>query len=320
MRLICRRHCTARSSTEESLAQGHFWSRSVVSSVSDVQHAALASPNKQTFGARQVFRSQDITIHEQLDLARHWGPLHKQATTPIPKEPGLEEVDGSWRYVKPSSMGFTLTPYSPPSVVYNDSSHRPDTAAFSSLDLWHSDVSYELQPPSTTSLKVITGPEVGGDTLWSSAYALYSSLSPGFQTYLEGLSAVHSGVAQADGARAAGLPIRREPIETVHPVVRVHPTTGWKSIYVNPGRLYRCYESCPLSHPAAAPPGYTQRIVGIPKAESDAILAFLFSQIAQNHTFHVRYRWEVNDVAIWDNRVKCFFFPPSTRLRPSARL
>jgi len=182
-------------------------------------------------------------------------------------------------------------------VVYNDSSRRPDTAAFSTLELWHSDVSYELQPPSTTSLKVITGPEIGGDTLWSSAYALYSSLSPGFQAYLEGLSALHSAVAQADGARAAGLPVRREPVETVHPIVRVHPATGWKSVYVNPG--------------------FTRQIVGVPKAESDAILAFLFAQIAQNHTFHVRYKWEPNDVAIWDNRVvshtATFDFWPSTR-------
>lgn len=67
------------------------------------------------------------------------------------------------------------------------------------------------------------------------SYALYSSLSPGFQLYLEGLSALHSAVAQADGARAAGLHVRREPIETIHPVVRVHPATGWKSIYVNAG-------------------------------------------------------------------------------------
>ena len=66
-------------------------------------------------------------------------------------------------------------------------------------------------------------------------YALYSSFSPGFQKYLEGLRAVHSAVAQADGARAAGHTVRREAIETVHPVVRVHPVTGWKSIYVNPG-------------------------------------------------------------------------------------
>lgn len=67
------------------------------------------------------------------------------------------------------------------------------------------------------------------------SYALYSGLSPGFQKYLEGLKAVHSAVAQADGARAAGLPVRREAIETVHPVVRVNPATGWKSVYVNPG-------------------------------------------------------------------------------------
>ena len=128
-------------------------------------------------------------------------------------------------------------------MVYNDSLSRPDPAAFSRLELWHSDVTYELQPPSTTSLKLLTAPEVGGDTLWSSGYALYSSLSPGFQTYLEGLSALHSAVAQADGARAAGLPVRREPIESVHPVVRVHPATGWKSVYVNPG-------GCPLCHRA----------------------------------------------------------------------
>ena len=69
-------------------------------------------------------------------------------------------------------------------------------------------------------------------------YALYSSLSPGFQKYLEGLSAVHSGVAQAEGNRAAGLPVRRKEVENIHPIVRVHPVTGWKSVYVNPGKAY----------------------------------------------------------------------------------
>ncbi|KAM5537246.1 hypothetical protein V8D89_009179 [Ganoderma adspersum] len=207
------------------------------------------------------FRDQELSIHEQLELARHFGPLHKHATTPIPREPGLEEVH----------------------VVYTDGTRRPDTSAFSKLDLWHSDVSYERQPPSTTSFKVITTPPYGGDTLWSSGYALYSSFSPGFQKYLEGLSAVHSGVAQADGVRAAGQTVRREPVETVHPVVRVHPVTGWKSVYVNPG--------------------FTRRIVGVPKAESDAILSLLFHQIAENPDFQVRYRWQPNSIAIWDNRV-----------------
>ncbi|KAN0141095.1 alpha-ketoglutarate-dependent sulfonate dioxygenase [Lactarius tabidus] len=204
-----------------------------------------------------VFRNQEINIYEQLDLGRHWGPLHKHGRTPIPQEPGLEEVQ----------------------VVYGDSSNRLDPTA----KRWHTDVPYELQPPSSTSLKMLTSPESGGDTLWSSCYALYSSLSPGFQTYLESLSAVHSAIERAERARATGTPLRREPIETVHPIVRVHPATGWKSIYVDPVT--------------------TKRIVGVPKAESDAILAFLFSQISENNGFQMRHKWEQNDVVIWDNRV-----------------
>ncbi|PCH42062.1 TauD-domain-containing protein [Wolfiporia cocos MD-104 SS10] len=221
------------------------------------------------------FRDQEISIREQLELARHFGPLHKHATTPVPREPGLEEVH----------------------VVYNDASRRPDSTTFNKLELWHSDVTYELQPPSTTSLKVITGPPYGGDTLWSSGYALYSSFSPGFQKYLEGLSAVHSAVAQADGSRAAGFTVRREPVETVHPVVRVHPATGWKSIYVNPG--------------------FTRRIVGVPKAESDTILNLLFRELSINPDFQVRFHWEPNSIAFWDNRIvthsATFDFWPHTR-------
>jgi len=168
-------------------------------------------------------------------------------------------------------------------VVYNDASRRPDPSAFTKLELWHSDVTYELQPPSTTSLKGITIPPSGGDTLFASMTALYSSLSPGMQTYLEGLSAVHSATAQAQGARAAGTHVRRREVETVHPVVRVHPVTGWKSVFVNPG--------------------FTRRILGVGKAESEAVLGFLFSQMEGNQDYQVRLRWERDSVAIWDNRV-----------------
>jgi len=221
------------------------------------------------------FRDQDISIRELLDLHRHFGPLHKHATTGVPREPGLEEVH----------------------VVYNDASRRPDPSAFAKIDLWHSDVTYEIQPPSTTSLKLIEGPPYGGDTLWSSGYALYSSFSPHFQKYLESLYAVHSAVAQADGSRAAGHTVRREAIETIHPVVRVHPATGWKSVYVNPG--------------------FTRRIVGVPKAESDAVLSLLFHQISDNPDFQVRFHWEPSSIAMWDNRIvthsATFDFYPHTR-------
>ncbi|KAF8265423.1 alpha-ketoglutarate-dependent sulfonate dioxygenase [Lactarius quietus] len=202
-------------------------------------------------------RNQDINIHELLDVMRYWGPLHKNARTPVPQEPGLEEVH----------------------VVYSDSSNRTDPTA----KRWHTDVSFEIQPPGMTSLKILTGPETGGDTIWSSGYALYSSFSPGFQTYLEGLSAVHSAIEPAQNASAGGVHIRREPIETVHPVIRVHPATGWKSVFVNPSS--------------------TRRIIDVPKAESDAILAYLFTQIAESYDFQVRNKWEPNDVAILDNRV-----------------
>ena len=117
--------------------------------------------------------------------------------------------------------------------------------------------------------------DLHADSLCS--YAVYSSLSPGFQKYLEGLYAVHSAVAQADGARASGTHVRRKEIETIHPIVRVHPVTGWKSIYVNPG--------------------FTRRIVGVPKAESDAILSYLFHQISENPDYQVRFRWEKDSVS-----------------------
>jgi len=144
---------------------------------------------------------------------------------------------------------------------------------------------------------MLTCPEYGGDTLWSSAYALYSSLSPGFQKYLEGLTALHSAVAQTEHTRAAGLHTRREPIETVHPVVRVHPVTGFKGVYVNPA--------------------FTLRIIGVSKTESDTILNFLFHEIGENPDFQVRFHWEPNSVAIWDNRIvnhsAIFDFWPAVR-------
>ncbi|KAF8599642.1 alpha-ketoglutarate-dependent sulfonate dioxygenase [Ceratobasidium sp. AG-I] len=206
-------------------------------------------------------RKQEASIHDLLSIGRYYGPLHKHPSTGVPKEPGLEEVH----------------------VVYADYTRRPDTSAFSKFELWHSDVTYEIQPPSTTLFKLLVSPEEGGDTLWSSGYALYSSLSPFLQQYLEQLSAVHSGVNQAEGSRAAGIHVRREPVETVHPLVRVHPATGLKSVFVNAG--------------------FTRRIVGVPKAESDAILKFLFRQIAENPDFQVRWHWETDDVCLFDNRI-----------------
>lgn len=174
-----------------------------------------------------VVRDQHaMTMHDQLDLGRYFGHLHKHATTGVPADPAFSEVH----------------------VVYTDSAKRPPSSAFSKLDLWHSDVTYELQPPGITSLRLLQGPRSGGDTMFASNYALYDSLSPGMQKYLEGLFVVHSAHEQAEGNKRAGQFVRREPIESIHPLVRVNPVTGWKSIFLNRG--------------------FARYIVGIPKVRA----------------------------------------------------
>ncbi|KAI0182414.1 TfdA family taurine catabolism dioxygenase TauD [Xylaria flabelliformis] len=148
---------------------------------------------------------------------------------------------------------------------------------------WHSDVSYEQQPPGTTFLYILDTPETGGDTLFANAVEAYNRLSPLFKERLHGLKATHSGVEQVAVAHSRGSINRREPVTNEHPIVRTHPATGEKGLYVNPQ--------------------FTRRIVGMKKEESDAILKFLYDHIAFGADFHTRVKWEEGTVVVWDNRV-----------------
>jgi sulfonate dioxygenase len=98
---------------------------------------------------------------------------------------------------------------------------------------WHSDVSYERQPPGTTFLYILDTPDVGGDTLFVDSVQAYKRLSPLFQERLHGLKATHSGIEQVNAAAARGSIKRREPVVNDHPIVRTHPATGEKALYVN---------------------------------------------------------------------------------------
>ncbi|QDS73085.1 hypothetical protein FKW77_000183 [Venturia effusa] len=210
------------------------------------------------------FRNQDdFGIDAQRELGKYFGTLHKHATTAVPRREGLEDVH----------------------VVYTGEDSKEMRAVFTPTFLWHSDVSYEIQPPSYTSLKLLTGPPRGGggDTLWSSQYAAYDSLSAPMQKYLEGLTALHSSHMQAEGSRAIGRPVRRDPIITEHPLIRVHPVTKWKSLFFNPG--------------------FVTKIVGVPKIESDHIIALLNEIVATTNEMQVRFQLGKNDVAYWDNRI-----------------
>jgi sulfonate dioxygenase len=99
---------------------------------------------------------------------------------------------------------------------------------------WHSDVSYEQQPPGTTFLYILDGPESGGDTLFANCAEAYNRLSPLFRERLHGLKAIHSGIEQVNRSLAKGSIKRREPVANSHPIIRTHPVTGEKAIFVNP--------------------------------------------------------------------------------------
>ena len=143
---------------------------------------------------------------------------------------------------------------------------------------WHSDLTCNAEPPMGSILYLPVVPPIGGDTMFASMYAAYEALSPKMKAYLEGLTAVHDG----DHVYRPLFPDldKRYPCNT-HPVIRTHPVTGRKGIFVNSS--------------------YTTRIVEVPKEESDAILSYLYQHCA-NPNFHVRFKWEPHSVAFWDNR------------------
>jgi len=207
-----------------------------------------------------VFRNQAADIYKLLEIAEYYGPLHIHSTTGVPTDPALKGVH----------------------IVWNDGSKRSDWLANRGVS-WHSDQSYEMNTMGFTSLKVVTAPSAGGDTVWASAQALLSTFSPNFIAYLETLSALHSSDHQKQRALNAGTHIRRPQTDAIHPVVRVHPVTGIKGLYVNPS--------------------YTRRIVGVPEHESDAILNMIWAQLKGAEDLKVRVHWDDNTVVFWDNRI-----------------
>ncbi|KAF2446799.1 TauD-domain-containing protein [Karstenula rhodostoma CBS 690.94] len=148
---------------------------------------------------------------------------------------------------------------------------------------WHSDVTYEKQPPGTTFLYLLDGPAAGGDTLFANQALAYRRLSPEFQKRLHGLKVVHSAVEQADNSRNRGGIVRREPVTSIHPLVRTHPVTGEKALFINPQ--------------------FSRRILGYKKEESDYLLNFLYDHLAKGQDFQARVKWAPGTVVVWDNRV-----------------
>jgi taurine dioxygenase len=137
-------------------------------------------------------------------------------------------------------------------------------------DEWHTDITFQDHPALMSVLHMVKCPEVGGDTMWTSLHAAYDELSAPMKALCEGLTALHDA-----------LPHNRPDKMAIHPVVRVHPITGRKALYVN-------------EH-------FTRRIVEMSAAESDSLLTYLTRWVSQPR-FTVRHSWNQGTIAMWDNR------------------
>ncbi|TFY80183.1 hypothetical protein EWM64_g3822 [Hericium alpestre] len=214
-----------------------------------------------------VFRDQEEFLESGPDFyrawGRHFGRLHIHPTSGHPQ--GIPELH----------------------LVYKDANTTFNYELEGSLSttVWHSDVSYEQQPPGLTTFFLLSQPTTGGDTLFTSQISTLKKLSPQFVAFLRTLKAVHSGVEQAEYSRSGkrGGVVRREPVESVHPVVRRHPVTGEEALFVNRQ--------------------FTRRIVGLKREESDNILRFLYDHIDKSADNQARLKWAPNTVALWDNRI-----------------
>lgn len=206
-------------------------------------------------------RNQHVSPGEHVAFARQFGTLHVH-----PYAPSLEEH---------------------PEVLILKSSKENRSAA----NAWHSDVTFQEEPPMGSILLARQVPDHGGDTMWANMYAAYESLSDRMKGYLDGMTALNTAGRAAfekaydkqttDGRKQEIQSDRTSLAPAEHPVVRTHPVTGRKALYVNSI--------------------FTQKLVGVSGKESKAILEFLFDHLKRPE-FTCRFRWEEGSVAFWDNR------------------
>ncbi|WP_416695723.1 TauD/TfdA dioxygenase family protein [Candidatus Pseudothioglobus sp. Uisw_050_01] len=166
-------------------------------------------------------------------------------------------------------------------LLKNDANNRPDT------NDWHKDLTFKESPPFASILHGVKVPKVGGDTLWASMSAAYDQLPNGWKDHLEELEAIHDmGTFRNDFYKEGGIDSVNNALKNVgsavHKVIGTHPISGLKYLNVNQS--------------------FTRNIVNESQGPSDHILQFLFQHISKPE-FQVRFHWEDNSVAIWDNRI-----------------
>ena len=197
---------------------------------------------------------EEIPPEVQIEIGKKFGALHSHPAAP--------QMDGF-------------------PEIFVIHTHRDSKIA--NGEFWHTDVSCDEMPPLGTMLQLHQLPSVGGDTLFSNMYQAYDELSESFQKFLVGLNALHESEHVYRG-RYSDRGVDDFDIVypfNIHPVVRTHPETQRKALYVNRT--------------------FTTRIVELEETESEAVLKMLLNHCEQIH-LQSRFRWKVNDVVFWDNR------------------
>ncbi|TYJ59215.1 hypothetical protein B9479_000204 [Cryptococcus floricola] len=215
-----------------------------------------------------VFRGQnwkDAGFKKQLEIARrvwHFGPLHKHPVQPRPA------TETEIAVIYQSAADVRRINY------WGD--------RVSGVN-WHADQTHERQPPGVTFFGVLENQGwSGGDTIMSDSVQAFARLSPVMQNVLIGLEGVHSSNALTKKAKEDGTALRREAVNTLHPLITKHPVTGDKILFVNEV--------------------FTTSINGMKKEESENLLKFLFNYVARAADTQARVKWEEGTVVVWDQR------------------
>ncbi|MEJ2889828.1 TauD/TfdA dioxygenase family protein [Actinomycetospora aeridis] len=222
------------------------------------------------------FRDQQLDHGAQVRFGRRFGELtyaHPHDDTPPEGHPEIFTVDPE-RYRQ----------------RYGGEEPAVTRRRYSYLAGWHTDVTAAVNPPSASILRAEVVPDIGGDTTWTNLVAAYEGLSAPVRAFVDGLRAEHryGGSRRPGGDGAYARRVNDNLLVSVHPVVRVHPVTGERALFVNPG--------------------FTSHIVDVTPRESAAILDLLYAEITR-HEYTVRFRWEPGSVAFWDNRATAHLAP-----------
>ncbi|MFE4775380.1 TauD/TfdA dioxygenase family protein [Streptomyces sp. NPDC056713] len=223
------------------------------------------------------FRGQDLDHASQIAFARQFGELtyaHPHDDTPPEDHPEIFTIDPR-RYEERYGKGF------------REATKKRRYSYFSG---WHTDVTASVNPPAGSILRAETVPEFGGDTQWTNLVAAYEGLSAPVRAFVDTLRAEHryGGAEKPTGDSAYARRVNDNLLVAVHPVVRVHPETGERALFVNPG--------------------FTSHIVDVTPSESRAVLNLLYEEITRPE-YTVRFRWEPGSVAFWDNRATAHLAP-----------